>query len=101
MDGGWDGSIDVWADIWRIVKSIVFIRDRNNKGQEVSGYIDYAERLKTEDWTQYFSGKKRLLPRASDLSYYNWDTQAATATSTTNFQVLSDSAGGKHCRLSG
>ena len=28
--------------------TIIFIRDKNAKGQEVSGYIDYAHRLKTE-----------------------------------------------------
>ena len=47
--------------------SIVFIRDNNQRGQEISGYIDYAHRLKTEDFEPYFSGKKKLLPRPSDL----------------------------------
>ena len=28
--------------------SILFIRDKNSKGQEISGYIDFAHRLKTE-----------------------------------------------------
>lgn len=28
--------------------TIIFIRDFNAKGQEVSGYIDYAHRLKLE-----------------------------------------------------
>ncbi|KAL5505142.1 hypothetical protein EMCRGX_G006527 [Ephydatia muelleri] len=35
--------------------SIFFIRCKNGKGQEVSGYIDYAHRLKTEDFSLYFS----------------------------------------------
>merc|ERR1712121_213989 len=30
--------------------SIIFIRDRNARGQEISGYIDYAHRLKTDDF---------------------------------------------------
>ena len=47
--------------------SIIFIRDKNSRGQEISGYIDYAHRLKTEDFEPYFSGRKRLLPRPSDL----------------------------------
>ena len=62
---------------------------------QVSGYIDFAHRLKTEAFEpvrcladlsclarsrtrtrlQYFEGKKRLAPRASDLSYLNWETQ--------------------------
>ncbi|XP_055767091.1 cilia- and flagella-associated protein 299 isoform X2 [Salvelinus fontinalis] len=47
--------------------SIIFIRDRNALGQEISGYIDYSHRLKTEEFEPYFNGKKRLLPRATDL----------------------------------
>ena len=49
------------------LQSIIFIRDKNPRGQEVSGYIDYAHRLKTEEFEPYFSGKKRLIPRPSDL----------------------------------
>ncbi|XP_045890611.1 cilia- and flagella-associated protein 299 isoform X3 [Micropterus dolomieu] len=47
--------------------SVIFIRDHNTLGQEVSGYIDYAHRLKTQDFEPYFSGKKRLMPGRSDL----------------------------------
>lgn len=55
--------------------SIIFIRDKNSKGQEVSGYIDFAHRLKTENFEPIFDRKKKLMPRPSDLSYYNWETQ--------------------------
>ena len=71
--------------------SILFIRDKNSKGQEISGYIDYAHRLKIEDFTPYFTKQKRLLPRSSDLSYYNWETQTSTSNPTPNFQVRADS----------
>jgi hypothetical protein len=57
--------------------SIIFIRDKNAKGQEVSGYIDFAHRLKIEDFTPYFARKKKLIPRPADLSYYNWETQTS------------------------
>jgi hypothetical protein len=57
--------------------SILFIRDKNSKGQEVSGYIDFAHRLKIEDFTPYFARKKKLIPRPADLSYYNWETQTS------------------------
>ena len=69
------------------------IRDRNAKGQEVSGYIDYAHRLKTENFEPYFKGQKRLMPKPTDLSYYNWETQTSTHNSTPNFQVIADSDG--------
>jgi hypothetical protein len=74
--------------------SILFIRDRNAKGQEVSGYIDFAHRLKLEDFTPYFARKKKLIPRPSDLSYYNWETQTSTSNPTPNFQVKADNEAG-------
>jgi len=73
---------------------ILFIRDKNHKGQEVSAYIDYAHRLKTESFEPYFERKRKLMPRSSDLSYYNWETQHSTSNSTPNFQVIADNEAG-------
>lgn len=53
--------------LFLFLQSVIFIRDHNTLGQEVSGYIDYAHRLKTQDFEPYFSGKKRLMPGRSDL----------------------------------
>jgi len=74
--------------------SIIFIRDRNLRNQEISGYIDYAHRLKVEDFENYFSGKRRLLPRSTDLSFYNWETQTTTSNPTPNYQVIAENATG-------
>jgi len=74
--------------------SIIFIRDKNCKGQEISGYIDFAHRLKTEEFDPYFTSKKRLLPKTSDLSFYNWETQTSTSNATPNYQVIADNATG-------
>jgi len=74
--------------------TIIFIRDRNGRGQEISGYIDYAFRLKAEDFEPYFAGRKRLLPRPSDLSFYNWETQTSTSNPTPNYQVIAENASG-------
>ncbi|EMP30367.1 Putative protein C4orf22 [Chelonia mydas] len=49
-------------------QSIIFIRDRNSRGQEMSAYIDYAHRLKVDEFEIYFNGKKKLFPRRTDLS---------------------------------
>ncbi|XP_008068537.1 uncharacterized protein C4orf22-like [Carlito syrichta] len=76
------------------VSSVIFIRDRNSHGQEISGYIDYAHRLKTEDFEIYFSGKRKLLPRPTDMSFYNWDNQVAVCNSSPNYQVIADNPGG-------
>ena len=74
--------------------TIIFIRDRNHREQKISGYIDFAHRLKTEDFQIFFSKKKRFLPKQSDLSFYNWDTQQASMHDTPNYQVIADSTSG-------
>jgi hypothetical protein len=38
--------------------------------------------------------RKRLLPKAADLSFYNWETQLSTSNSTPHYQVIADSAQG-------
>lgn len=50
--------------------------------------------MKLEDFEPYFEGKKTLLPRPSDLSFFNWDTQTSTSNSSPNFQVLADNEAG-------
>ncbi|XP_049619363.1 cilia- and flagella-associated protein 299 isoform X3 [Syngnathus scovelli] len=47
--------------------SLLFIRDVNAAGQEVSGYLDYAHKLQTRDFAPYFSGRKKLMPGPRDL----------------------------------
>ena len=74
--------------------TIIYIRDKNSKGQEVSGYIDYAHRLKSENFEPYFERKKRLMPHTSDLSFYNWETQTASSNPTPNFQIIADNEAG-------
>jgi hypothetical protein len=37
-----------------------------------------------------FAGKRRLLPRLNDLSFYNWHTQQTKANSSVNYEVLTD-----------
>jgi hypothetical protein len=74
--------------------TIIFIRDYNHKGQEISGYIDLAQRLRTEDFVPIFERRKRLIPKPSDLSYYNWETQLCKSNSTPHYQVIADSAQG-------
>jgi len=70
--------------------TIIFIRDRNHFNHEISAYIDYANRLKTEDLTRFFLGQLKLVPSTNDLSYYNWDTHMTTSNDTSNFRLLSD-----------
>jgi hypothetical protein len=66
---------------------IIFIRDHDVKDCEVSGYIDYGHRLKNENFEEYFSRKKRLMPKTSDLSYWNWKTQTLRHNNSSTFTV--------------
>uniref|UniRef100_A0A3P8TXD7 Cilia- and flagella-associated protein 299 n=1 Tax=Amphiprion percula TaxID=161767 RepID=A0A3P8TXD7_AMPPE len=65
--------------------SVIFIRDHNTLGQEVSGYIDYTHRLKTQDFEPYF------------ISFYcsmSTLTQVSTSNSSPNFEVIYDDPNG-------
>lgn len=67
--------------------TIIFVRDFNAKGQEVSGYIDFGERLSGGSMEAVFALKQRLLPRPTDLSFYNWDTHGSSTNPTMDFQA--------------
>ena len=54
---------------------------------EVSGYIDLGDRLAREDFTDYFEGRRLLLPRSSDLSYFNWATGKCCFNDSPNFKA--------------
>ena len=70
--------------------TIIFIRCEK-KNMEVSGYIDLADRLRTDDFKEYFEGTKKLIPRKTDLSFYNWDTQKWYISDSKNFRVDANS----------
>uniref|UniRef100_A0A7S3IQ90 Cilia- and flagella-associated protein 299 n=1 Tax=Strombidium inclinatum TaxID=197538 RepID=A0A7S3IQ90_9SPIT len=74
--------------------TIIFIRDQRKGRNEISGYIDLAHRLKTEDFRQIFEGKKMLMPKPTDLSFFNWDAQYATLNDSPNFRVDANSDAG-------
>ena len=50
--------------------TIIFLRDTNARGMEVSAYIDFAQRLKMESWEYIFSGKEKLGASYSDCFVY-------------------------------
>ena len=53
--------------------TIIFLRIKEHGKNEISGYIDLAHRLKTDDFRKIYEGKEKLRPRQSDLSFFNWD----------------------------
>ncbi|XP_048508048.1 cilia- and flagella-associated protein 299-like [Athalia rosae] len=70
--------------------TIVFLRHLTRYGFEVSGYIDYRQRLNAEDWTSYFQGRKRLWPSPTDLAYYHWRMGKTVCNDTPNFHPFID-----------
>jgi Domain of unknown function (DUF4464) len=68
--------------------TVLYIRDRNAKGQEVSSYIDYAQRLREDNFENFFAGRQRLTSKTSDLSYFNWDTKVTHSNNSPNFDVV-------------
>ena len=67
--------------------TIIFIRYKDKKGKETSAYIDYRERLKNDEMEGVFKEGRPLLPKPSDLSYYNWTLQKVLSTDSTFFRV--------------
>ena len=67
--------------------TIIFIRYKESKTKETSAYIDFRERLKSEDMEAFFNEKKDLIPKPTDLSYYNWSTQTVKSNDSTFFRV--------------
>ncbi|CAG5134752.1 unnamed protein product [Candidula unifasciata] len=74
--------------------SIIFVRDINECGQEVSSYMDYSHRLATEDFRLIFDGKKKLVPKTTDLSFFNWETQNVASKSSPNYEIIAKSPSG-------
>jgi hypothetical protein len=71
---------------------IIFLRDVNKKGQEISGYIDFKARLDKEQatWLDYYTGKKKLSPTPQDLCFYNWATFYCSCNSSENYAIVTD-----------
>jgi len=55
-----------------IEKVLLYSLDTKKKGKEIPAYIDYRERLKNDEMEGIFKEGKPLLPKPTDLSYYNW-----------------------------
>ena len=67
--------------------TIIYIRYKDKKGKETSAYIDFRDRLKTDEMKTVFQEGYPLLPKPSDLSYYNWSLQKVTSKDSSFFSV--------------
>lgn len=85
----------------KIISTIIFIRNFTRLNFQISGYIDFSERLEKEDWLPYFEGKKKIWPYATDLAYYHWRTNKTCLNETSNYQPVIDPKQGlqfKNCQ---
>ncbi|KAL3266222.1 hypothetical protein HHI36_010404 [Cryptolaemus montrouzieri] len=73
-----------------IVATIIYIRHETETGHEVSGYIDYSERIRNENWRNFFQGKRLILPNTRDLGYYHWKFGNANTNDSINYKVFTD-----------
>ncbi|XP_077284438.1 cilia- and flagella-associated protein 299-like [Arctopsyche grandis] len=75
------------------IQTIIFIICKSWKGHIISGYIDYAENLRRNDWSLIFTKKKKLWPKPFDLSYFDWNSNVVHYNSTKNFDVIMEKKG--------
>ncbi|KAJ9597798.1 hypothetical protein L9F63_011406, partial [Diploptera punctata] len=73
-----------------LLATIIFLRNFTKKGVELSGYIDFAQRLKREDWVPIFEEKRRIKPKLTDLGYYNWKTGESACNSSDTYKAILD-----------
>lgn len=70
--------------------TIIFIRHIGKDQSQISAFIDYTDRLKTEDWKPYFEGLAKITPKKSDLSYYDWKVGKSMYNESPNFKPMID-----------
>ena len=63
------------------------IHCKYSTGHEVSGYIDYAHRLITENFEPIFRGEKKLRPKKGDLSFLEWSRFRVFKHDSPNYEV--------------
>ncbi|KAJ2952586.1 hypothetical protein O0L34_g6910 [Tuta absoluta] len=73
-----------------ILHTIIFVRQFTRGGYEISGYIDYAHRLLTENWAPFFKRGKKLWPRDTDLGYYHWRHGTVRSNLSRNYKPVMD-----------
>ncbi|XP_034231484.1 cilia- and flagella-associated protein 299-like [Thrips palmi] len=73
-----------------LLATIIHLHMVSSLGYELSGYVDFADRLSRENWVPYFKGERTLTPARNDLAFYHWRMDQARCKSTNNFKVMPD-----------
>ena len=80
------------------MSTIIYIRQKDPSGVEVSGHIDFQQSLRNaktrqkgaNDWFNIFRGNELLRLQKSDLSYYDWILSQTKINQTENYKPLCD-----------
>ncbi|KAH8377641.1 hypothetical protein KR093_006401, partial [Drosophila rubida] len=78
------------------LSTIIFISVRMPSGFDMSSYMDYEMNLRhfeldvrgAPNWTKIFEGSQKLLPKSSDLSYYDMQKKLVTHNDSDNYHSL-------------
>nr|CAH7731864.1 unnamed protein product [Callosobruchus chinensis] len=70
-----------------ILSTIIFIKLETKAGYEISGYLDYGDKLIVENWKPIFVGHKKIMPKPTDLGYYNWRSGKVVCNDSSHFKV--------------
>lgn len=73
-----------------ILSTVIFVRRFTSLQFEESAYVDFGDRLKSENWLPYYRGEKKLSPLKRDLAYYYWKTGRACLNETSNYVPIVD-----------
>lgn len=73
-----------------IISTIIFIRKHTKLMFNISGYIDYTDRLENENLNDFFKYEKILSPKSSDLIYYHWKNKIIKMNKNNNYDVIID-----------
>lgn len=75
-----------------LLSTIVYVRHFAAKLRrfEESAYIDFGDRLRSENWLPYYRGERRLSPLKRDLAYYHWRTGRMCLNETRNYVPIVD-----------
>ncbi|XP_029161596.1 cilia- and flagella-associated protein 299-like [Nylanderia fulva] len=75
-----------------LLSTIIYVRHFATELRqfEESAYIDFEDRLRSENWLPYYRGERRLSPLKRDLAYYHWRTGRTCLNETRNYVPFVD-----------
>ncbi|KAM7352193.1 cilia- and flagella-associated protein 299 [Cochliomyia hominivorax] len=84
-------------NIQKNISTIIYIKYRLKSGFEVSSYIDYEHSLRQanlhighHNWSGIFGKEEPLIPKPTDLSFFDWHKGIINCNNSENYAVVHD-----------